>query len=148
MIFDKIENAQKYFPLHPGFKEAFAFLAQQEIATLPLEKIELAGSDLFVMLSNKAGKTPEAAKIEAHKNYIDIQYLISGEEKIGWKAYPECKEVEKPYDSVKDIEYFADSPQTYFSLTPGSFAIFFPEDGHVPMIGEGMIHKAVVKVKI
>ncbi len=148
MIFDKLENAKRYFQMHPQFEEAFRFLSKKDLAVLPLEKFELDAKNLFVMLTDKPGKTPEAAKLEAHKAYIDIQFLIAGSEKIGWKAYNDCKEVQKEYDSVKDIEYFCDAPQTYFSLTPGSFAIFFPEDGHAPMVGEGTIHMAVVKVKI
>ena len=148
MIFDKLENAKKYFPLHPQFEEAFKFLSKPNLAKLPLEKFELDAQSLFVMLTNKPGKTPEAAKLEAHRNYIDIQFLINGSEKIGWTPYDECKDVQNMYDSVKDIEYFSDKPQTYFTLSAGQFAIFFPEDGHAPMVGEGLIHKAVFKVKI
>jgi len=148
MIFDKIENANRYFPLHPAFEAAFNFLTRQDIAELPAEKFEVDGQNVYVMITNKPGKEFGAAKLESHSDYIDIQFLIAGAEKIGWKAYSECTKTEKSYDSEKDIEYFSDSPQTYFSLTPGSFAVFFPEDGHAPMIGEGLVHKAVVKVKI
>ncbi len=148
MIFDKIENAKKYYQLHPKFEKAFKYLVINKLTEMPLEKFEIEGEDLFVMFTNKEGKAKSSAKLEAHQKYADIQFLIAGNEQIGWKSHSDCKSVDKVYDADKDIEFFKDEPQTFFSLKPECFAIFFPEDAHAPMVGEGLIHKAVIKIKI
>ncbi len=148
MILNIIENYEQYCSVHPGFKDAFIFLKREDILEVEADKYVLDGENLFIIISKEQGRTKEAAKLEAHAKYIDIQILLGGEEQIGWKSVNDCKSIEKKYDSEKDIEYFSDSPQTYFTLKPGSFAIFFPDDAHSPMVGNGIIHKAVVKVKI
>jgi len=52
------------------------------------------------------------------------------------------------YNAEKDVVFYNDAPDMYFQLTNNQFAIFFPEDVHAPMIGEGEIKKLVIKVKI
>ncbi len=52
------------------------------------------------------------------------------------------------YHAEKDVQFYHDTPDTFFQLRDGQFAIFFPEDVHAPMIGEGTIKKLVIKVKI
>ena len=80
--------------------------------------------------------------------HIDIQVCIKGEEKIGWKPRTECFHQKEPYNAHKDVSFYDDVPDMYFKLRSDQFAIFFPEDVHAPMIGNGLIKKMVVKVKI
>ena len=148
MILDKLENAENYFALHPKFKDAFLFLNRPDIKEFVFQSYSLDDKILYALLSNKPGKKKEDSKLEAHKKYIDIQFLIEGEEVIGWKTYKDCKQVEKLYNDENDIEFFSDIPQTYLTLTPGTFAIFYPDDAHAPMISDNSVHKVVLKVKI
>lgn len=148
MIFDKIENAKKYFALHPGFEAAFNFLKLDDLVIMDCKTYEIDGKNNYAMISNKPGKKREDAKLEAHRKYIDIQFLIEGSEEIGWKACDDCKEVSTEYNEEKDIEFFADEAQTYFTLTPHTFALFFPEDAHAPMVADGDVHKVVIKVLV
>jgi YhcH/YjgK/YiaL family protein len=80
--------------------------------------------------------------------YIDIQLCVSGTEQYGWKPRETCKEEKAPYNPEKDVLFFNDAPDMFFQLTDGQFAIFFPNDVHAPMIGDGEIKKMVFKIKI
>jgi YhcH/YjgK/YiaL family protein len=87
------------------------------------------------------------AKFECHNNHIDIQLCIHGVETIGWKPREKCVTENGGYNAEKDVQLYNEKPDTYFQLTNGQFAIFFPEDVHAPMIGDAEIKKLVIKVK-
>lgn len=149
MIIDTLANADKYFAVHPLFEQAFAYIKSQDLMALELGKFEVA-EGLKAIVSDAPGKTAEeaAAKFECHNKNIDIQLCISGKETIGWKPRENCKEIKAEYNAEKDVAFYNDAPQMHFQLSDGQFAIFFPEDVHAPMIGEGEIKKLVLKVKI
>ena len=147
MIVDSLSNAKKYFSVHPLFEKAFAFIGQTDLARETDGKKDIEDG-LKAIFSNAAGKTKEAslAKFECHDQHIDIQLCISGLETIGWKPREKCVMPNGEYNAEKDVRFFSDAPDMFFQLTDGQFAIFFPEDVHAPMIGEGMIKKLVIKV--
>lgn len=149
MIIDTLANADKYFSVHPLFEKAFAYIKNQDLMALELGKFEVA-KGLKAIVSSAPGKTAEeaAAKFECHNQNIDIQLCISGKETIGWKPRENCQDLKAEYNPEKDVSFYNDAPQMHFQLTDGQFAIFFPEDVHAPMIGEGEIKKLVMKVKI
>jgi len=149
MIIDTIKNAAKYFSVHPLFKNAFEFISQTDLANAESGKSDIA-EGLKAIFSDSPGKTKEAsiAKFECHNKNIDIQFCIKGVETIGWKPRESCKKPNGEYNDEKDVAFFNDAPDMYFQLTDGQFAIFFPEDVHAPMIGDGEIKKLVIKVKI
>jgi biofilm protein TabA len=149
MIIDTLTNAVRYYGLHSNFKTAFEYLTSTNLATLENGVIEVADG-VKVIVSQDQGKTVESTlkAFECHNKNIDIQVCIRGHETMGWKPRKDCGQVEVPYSDEKDYMFFSDKPDTYFSLTDGQFVIFFPEDVHAPMIGEGLIKKLVVKVRI
>jgi len=149
MIIDTIKNASKYFSVHPLFVKAFEYIGQTDLANAADGKSDIADG-LKVIFSNTPGKTKEAslAKFECHNKNIDIQLCIKGVETIGWKPREKCVTPNGDYNSEKDVQFYHDAPDTFFQLSDGQFAIFFPEDVHAPMIGEGTIKKLVIKVKI
>ena len=149
MIIDTIQNASKYFSAHPLLERAFAYIQQTDLANAEVGKSDIA-EGLKAIISNGPGKTKEAslAKFECHNKNIDIQLCIRGSETIGWKPREKCSSPNEGYNDEKDVQFFNDTPDTFFQLTDGQFAIFFPEDVHAPMIGEGEIKKLVIKVKI
>jgi biofilm protein TabA len=148
MILDSLDNAERYYGLHPRFAKAFEFIRSQDAESLEPGKFQIDGTDLHASVSLKDGVIESAAKFEAHDQYIDIQFCPEGKEQIGWAPREHCKNIRDPYNAEKDVTFFNDKPATYFHLHQGEFAIFFPEDVHAPMIGEGPIKKLVVKVKI
>lgn len=144
MISDSLQNASRLARHHPGFDKAFAYLA---VCPRPLTgRVELDGEKLFVVFSEHRGKSRADALLEAHRNYIDIHYCFEGRETIGWRAVRDCTSVRMPYDEATDLITFNDLPAFWSELTPGMFAIYFPEDAHAPMISDGVVMKAVVKV--
>ena len=149
MIIDTVRNASKYYSVHPLFEKAFEFISQTDLANAPDGKSDIADG-LKAIISNAPGKTKEAslAKFECHDKYIDIQLCIKGVETICWKPREKCVTPNGDYNAEKDVRFFSDAPDTSFELTDGQFAIFFPEDVHAPMIGEGEIKKLVIKVKM
>jgi YhcH/YjgK/YiaL family protein len=149
MIIDTLNNASKYTSLNPLFAKAFDFINQNDIATLENGVIQIEDG-LKVIVSTANGKTAEAslAKFECHDKNIDIQVCVKGLETIAWKPREKCVTPNGDYNPEKDVRFFNDTPDMYFQLTDGQFGIFYPEDVHAPMIGEGEIKKLVFKVKI
>ena len=149
MIIDTLNNASKYASLNPLFAKAFDFINQNDVATLENGVIQIEDG-LKVIVSTAYGKTAEAslAKFECHDKNIDIQVCVNGLETIAWKPREKCESPNGDYNSEKDVRFFNDTPDMYFQLTDGQFGIFYPEDVHAPMIGEGEIKKVVFKVKI
>jgi YhcH/YjgK/YiaL family protein len=150
MILDRLENANRYFPLHSGFSQACDFLRRTDFTKLAPGRHEVDGDRLFMMLNKGTGGGRENVKLEVHRRYIDIQYTIAGPDEIGWRPLKTCKKVDTPFDTEKDYGLFADRPEAWIAVPPGSFAIFFPDDAHAPMaasIGCGLL-KAVLKVAV
>ncbi len=149
MIIDTLKNASKYYAVHPLFEKAFAYILNTDLAAATDGKLDI-GEGLKAIFSNAPGKTKEAstAKFECHNKNIDIQFCIRGVETIGWKPRESCVAPNGEYNAEKDVLFYSDKPDMFFQLTDGQFAIFFPEDVHAPMIGEGDIKKLVMKVKI
>lgn len=150
MIIDSVANASKYFSVHPLFAKAFQYINQTDLNTIEMGRYEIDGDNLKAIFSNKKGMTvaESIAKFECHDKHIDIQLCINGKETIGWKPRGECVKPKGDYNPEKDVRFYDDEPDMYFQLTDRQFAIFFPEDVHAPMIGEGEIRKLVIKVKI
>ena len=146
MIVDKLSQAEKYYDMHSGFEKAFTFLRENDLSKLAVGRHEIDGDRLFCLISQGPGKTRDEAKLEAHRKYIDIQYVISGTDEMGWKPTAECTNIETEYSEGNDIEFFKDKPQTWMKVPAGSFAIFFPQDAHAPMVSNSEIRKAVIKV--
>ena len=148
MILDRLENAGRYEHLHPAFARAFAFLRRPDLADLPPGRYEIDGARLYCSISKVPGRTRAEAPLEAHRKYIDIQYVIAGTETMGWKPTRDCRAVSAAYDPAQDIGFFADEPASWTEVPPGSFVIFFPQDAHAPLVGSGEIHKAVLKIAV
>ena len=134
-----------------GLAAGFEFLERGDLAALPMGRHIIDGDSVFALAMQSPSREPSAGKFEAHQDYIDIQYLVSGEEVIG-VAPVEGLKVTTPYDAAKDIVFYA-VPTSYkdLEIRPGHFAVLFPGEGHLPMChshGPHQLHKVVVKVKV
>ena len=148
MIIDKLQHAENYYNMHPAFEKEFTFLRQEGLAELPAERYEIDGEQLYCMITKGPGRSRKEAKLEAHRKYIDIQYVIAGTDEMGFKSTADCKSIDTEYDADKDIEFFKDQPDSWTEVPAGSFVIFFPQDAHAPLVGSGEIHKAVLKIAV
>lgn len=147
MILDTLGNAAKYTGLKVGISEAFGFLDQPGLAELADGRYEISGDLVYAIVQRCKGKAPAEARLEGHRRYIDIQYVVSGEEQMGWAPRSDLRESDH-YDSEKDLEFFDGEPRSLVRVPPGCFAVFLPSDAHMPCIGSGPIHKVVIKVAV
>ena len=143
MIFDQLSNFHLYLPLHPQFAAVRAFLQRTDADALAPGRYEIDGQGAFALVSEYQTRARAEGFIECHRRYLDIQLLTQGAERIG--ICPRSAGRELPYDSEKDFLKLEGSVD-YLTLRPGAFAIFFPDDGHMPNLRLGSVPRAVKKV--
>ena len=151
MILDKLENADWYSGCVPGFQQFMQFFNNNDLEELPACKIKLDGHDLIVNICDQVGKEEKDCKLEAHRDYIDIQIPLSASETMLWSSLEDCQNVIKEYDEGKDVEIYGDKPSARFCVPRGYFAVFFLQDGHKPGLCAReceQVKKVVVKMKI
>ena len=152
MIYDKLENLPRYAKSFPGADKVIAFLKKCAAKTPAPGKYELDGKKLFVNVQQYAPKTFTPEKLEYHRDYIDIQLLLSGAEKL-YYAPLEGLETVTPYNPEKDYgmnRLPAPEAGVELPLVPGNFVLLFPEEGHLPGVGDPatQVVKAVVKIAV
>jgi YhcH/YjgK/YiaL family protein len=116
--------------------------------SLPVGDHSLEGQDAFVRVSEYNSKDPGEVFFEAHKNYADIQFVLSGEELIAVSDLSDAT-VKDAYDEDKDIAFYHADGRN-LEAKPGRFFIFFPGEGHRPAMkaGESVpVKKMVIKVR-
>lgn len=146
MILDSLKNTGWIESLHPLFKQAFDYIQATDFSQMEDGKYPLEDKGFIVNIASISGKEKSEAAIETHKKYIDIQFPLLGVEKIGWKPGDQLLQESIPYNEEDDITFYIDKPTAYTKIYPGQFAIYFPEDGHAPGIGQGCIRKVVIKI--
>ena len=108
--------------------KVFGFLKDQNLEVIEPGNYAIDGEDAFAIITNSATKEPENCRWESHRKYIDLQYLILGEEKMGIAPITDC-EISVPYDENKDVMFF-EAEGKYHTASPAVFFLFFPEDVH------------------
>lgn len=151
MILDSLEGAQRYLPLLPGLDKALAYLRVNAKPSLEDGKQPIDGDAMFAVVSKYQTRDATAIDPEAHKKYVDVQFLISGRETILWTPLSDVADVRMQYDEARDIMFFQQNARARaFELSAGNVAIFFPTDAHQPGCISGAaepVHKVVVKVR-
>lgn len=153
MIIDNLKNCGLYYGAHKRFEAAFDFIKKAEEENLEIGKYEIDGKNLYAIVQEYTAKLPEDAKFETHKNYIDIQYIISGKEKM------EMMDIEKAtpktdYNPEKDVTFYENTDCTTVGFfADGEYGIYFPNDVHRPGMAIDVenretVRKIVVKVKV
>lgn len=141
---------------HIKYEDAVIVEAIEELKAIlahdpDLGRIEIRGNEMYASIMALEAKSLKEQVAEKHETYIDVHYLIEGEETIGWSPLQEGIEPIKPYDVEGEYALYApSSEEILLSLKPGMFAVFFPHDVHRPGMGQpGMkIKKAVIKIHI
>jgi biofilm protein TabA len=150
MIHDRLENAAFYSGLSPRFEAAFAWLAANDLPSLAEGRIAIEGDDIYALVQRYRTEGREGKAYETHRVYADIQVLVRGRELIAWRPADGLEEAQA-YDPAKDFAGWKDSGGVELPLEAGDFALFFPQDAHLPKLaaGEGAeVMKVVVKVRV
>ena len=134
-------------PPHPHFAKAFNCLCDTDWSSIPDGRFEIDGDDVFAIVDRRTGKGMNEATLEIHRRYIDIQFLVSGEDVMGFTPLSDCL-LGQPFDQDRDVGFFEDRPASWFEVKENCFAIFYPTDAHAPMGTESDFHKVVVKVAV
>ncbi len=137
---------------HPErWEKAFVFLRDSDLVNMEAKRYDLMGDTLFASVSDYMTKNPDSARYEAHRKYIDIQYVAAGKELIGVSPLADTTQTFQPYNPTKDIGFYAVSPVVNHEATPGKLFIFFPSDAHRPGLRDGesaQVRKVVIKVAV
>jgi biofilm protein TabA len=148
MIFSALSQSERYATLHPLFPRAFDYIRDTDLFALAPGRYPIVGEDMFVIVEHVQGKPKEHARLEAHRRYIDIQLVLDGDEVMGWKPLADCLNPVSEHSMEKDIRFFDDAPASWVAVPPDHFCIFFPEDAHAPLVGNGKIRKVIFKVAV
>ena len=136
--------------LQEKIAEAIAFMENVNFDEMELGK-HVINDDFFLLIQKYDSKDPSAGRFEAHKNYVDIQYVVEGKESIGIAAVTAMK-VSEAYIPERDVEFYEEPEEAAeFVLTAGGYAILYPADAHKPgiRVGESVpMKKMVGKVRI
>jgi biofilm protein TabA len=150
MIYDTKANLYQYIGISEAFDCAIDYLLHADFGTMDPAKYPVDGDRVFTLVQTPDTRLKADARWESHQNYIDIQYLIEGEEIIGFQK-TDSMTVSVPYSAEKDIVFYDDNGKGSFTrLFPGAFVIYFPSEAHMPLISPSTpqrIKKAVIKVK-
>lgn len=147
MIVDDLKNFKFYINLNEKFKKVLDFITTNNLESMQKGSYEIDGKDIYVNIDEY--ETKQSSLPEAHRNYLDIQIVINGHEKIGYANIQDGK-TETAYNFDKDIE-FLNAKCEYLKAYNGRFFIFFPQDIHQPCITDGQksnVKKAVFKIKL
>lgn len=147
MIIAQLSEFGRYQVLHHQFAKVNEFLKTYKF-DVPNERVFIDSEKLFLIPALDNAREKDKALLEAHNRYIDIQICLEGRETFGWKNRVDCVSPKGEFDDEKDIIFYDDKPSFYFDLIPNQLAIFFPEDCHAPLIGNGQIKKLIFKVEV
>ena len=152
MIFDSAKNLDFYrnLGMDGRYEKAVDFLKNTDLESLAPGKYEIDGKNVFANVTEYTTVPWEEAKYEAHHNYTDIQYMISGSETMTYARIDELAE-KVPYNEEKDVVFYDnENPGLKVVVKAGEYMIFNPWDGHKPKAAAGepaMIKKVIVKIK-
>jgi biofilm protein TabA len=151
MILDTLEHAAQYEALNSRFAKAFAYLRTVD-GTQALGRHDLDGDDCFALIQTYETKSIEKAKFEAHRKYIDVQFIFSGRETILWAPLSAMQEETMAYSEEKEAALWKLVPDvTPLHMGAGHFAILYPQDAHAPCVEwdkPEQVFKVVVKVAV
>ncbi|HAQ20373.1 MAG TPA: hypothetical protein DCR40_14255 [Prolixibacteraceae bacterium] len=146
---NKKEFAIQYFKHKDWWDKAFDFLKLEDLSAISVGVHELDSQNVFVKVTEYYTKNPEKILFEAHRNYSDIQYVISGAENIQM-AKSESATLKVSYNTAKDIEFYQAKVNQNLLAKPGTCFIIFPNELHRPsiMVADSVwVKKIVIKVR-
>jgi len=151
MITDHIDNAHCY-PLDARFEKAFKFLRRDDLDSLPVGRYDIEGDTIFALVQHYDTRPPLPRWVEAHQKYIDVQFMVSGNERIALAPLHGLV-VTEPYNEAKDITFYSADAVTEFALNARHFMVIFLHEAHqpyshpLPAATPVAVKKVVVKIR-
>ena len=149
MIADRLDRAAQYAGLPKRIRTALEWLRATDLAALPVGRIDLEGEKLFALVQEYDTKPMSEGLWEAHRSYIDVQYVVRGVERMGYTPV-ETITVTKPYDADKDY-LNGTGPGAFIEAPAGMVFVLWPGDAHMPGMrvdGPVPVRKIVLKVAV
>jgi biofilm protein TabA len=152
MIATDLSHIERQLALTPLLRQAVDFLRRSDLVDLPDGNIAIDGDRVYAIVQRYETVAIAMPKFECHRKYIDLQYVASGEEIIGWSPADTIAATES-YDPDRDICFGSVTPGSWtpIRLVAGQCAVLWPEDGHAPRIAvlrPSPVMKIVVKVAL
>lgn len=151
MIFSSIyarDHAGKY---PKAIQTALEYLRTHDFISMETGVYEIQGKEIYAQVMDAQTGPADTKRPEVHKKYIDVQFLASGKERLGFTPDTGSYEVDERLEDKDLIFYKAVENEGFIEATPGCYSIFFPEDVHRPAVAAGepmTIRKVVVKVSV
>lgn len=147
MLVSSVNNYENVLKFFPQLDIVFDYINKNVNVKTADGKYNITKS-IYAIVQTCDPKPKKEQVLEKHRKYIDLQYVVSGKEKIGWKFFDKKFKVLKRYNPKKDISFYSTLPDTYINLKKGEFAIFFPEDTHAPLCCQKTVKKCIVKIPV
>ncbi|MGN6568816.1 MAG: YhcH/YjgK/YiaL family protein [Flavipsychrobacter sp.] len=150
MVIDYLTNCKRYEDLDKGIAKAFDYLVNTNLQHILPGKYQIDNDNIFAIVQEYHTLDAATEQMEAHRKYIDVQYIINGGELVG-HAFLSDQQLSKEYSEEDDFLLVPDVPDFFTCFKAGMFMIFFPTDLHMPCIKvekPATVKKVVVKVKL
>ena len=152
MITSTLSQLHWYKIISPNFDKAIQYILSADFSDLEPGKYAIDGDDVFAIVNEYSTKPESECDPESHRDYADIQVMVSGAERFGYAPLTGQPET-TPYDEEKDAAFYtiATEDLSYLTLRPGEFIIFFPTDIHQPEVfthQPDLVRKVVIKVAL
>ncbi|MDO4326757.1 MAG: YhcH/YjgK/YiaL family protein [bacterium] len=150
MIFSSTHAVDCPYQYPEAIKTAFQWIADNDVANMEAGTYEVQGRDIYVMIQDITTQPAEVRRAERHDLYLDIQYIVSGTERMGYVPYTGKEEILDNPENKDVVHYTNLENETFVDVPAGSYCIFFSNDIHRPgcAAGEPMaVRKAVIKIK-
>lgn len=150
MIFTSIHSIDDYKAYPDVIRRVIDYLKSNDFVSMETGVYELQGKDLYVQVFDAETGAVEEKKPESHKDYLDVQYLVTGEEKLGFTPYSDRYEIDE-YIKERDLIFYKSvENEGFINAAAGCISIFFPCDIHRPAVAVDKpmtVRKVVVKVR-
>ena len=150
MIFASVNELKRPCRYPAAIETALGWIAEHDVAHMEAGNYEIQGQDLYVMIQDITTQPAQVRCPERHNDYLDIQYIVSGVERMGYVPYTGKESVQEDPEG-KDVTFYQDlEGETFIDVAPGCYCIFFSSDIHRPGCAAGgpcAVRKVVVKVK-
>lgn len=151
MLVSSLGHAEEHDYLAARFRAAYAFLERPDLADLPLGRVDIDGDDVFANVQEYKTVPAAEKRMEAHRRYYDVQFVVAGEELMEYAPLAGLEEAE-PFDEESDFGLYATPERpSVVVLRAGDVAVLAPEDAHKPGCAAGearRVRKVVVKVRV
>ncbi len=152
MILDTIANANVYAGLNARIDAALTAMRGYTPEHYPEGRLDLDGGNLFLLFNRYDTHSAQGALCEAHRKYIDVMYMVDGEETIYVKPTAQLSCITQAYSADADALLAQTDPDaTPVRLAAGSFIVLFPQDAHTPACDTDHSHsvkKIIAKVAL